>query len=170
MTAGQVTVPLTVGQLAARAAVRTDTIRYYEREGLLPAPRRTDGEHRRYGPADLDGCCSSAAPSGSGCGWPRSANCSPSATPGPARASPPRSCCGGTSPRSAPRSSGSQRCAPNYSPCWPPSPARTAPTRCPVLGVPGPDHREGGDRDVPVLRHQHLRRLMLRRRMRLLLS
>jgi DNA-binding transcriptional MerR regulator len=54
MRAGQVTDPLTVGQLAARAAVRTDTIRYYEREGLLPAPRRTDGEHRRYGPADLD--------------------------------------------------------------------------------------------------------------------
>ena len=54
MTAGQVTEPLTVGQLAARAAVRTDTIRYYEREGLLPAPRRTEGEHRRYGPADVD--------------------------------------------------------------------------------------------------------------------
>lgn len=54
MRADQVTEPLTVGQLAARAAVRTDTIRYYEREGLLPTPRRTDGEHRRYGPADLD--------------------------------------------------------------------------------------------------------------------
>ena len=54
MRPGQVTEPLTVGQLAARAAVRTDTIRYYEREGLLPAPRRTDGDHRRYGPADLD--------------------------------------------------------------------------------------------------------------------
>jgi len=54
MNTGQVTAPLTVGQLAARAAVRTDTIRYYEREGLLPAPQRTDGDHRRYGPADLD--------------------------------------------------------------------------------------------------------------------
>jgi DNA-binding transcriptional MerR regulator len=54
MSTGQVTEPLTVGQLAARAAVRTDTIRYYEREGLLPAPRRTDGDHRRYGPPDLD--------------------------------------------------------------------------------------------------------------------
>ncbi len=54
MRAGQVTEPLTVGQLAARAAVRTDTIRYYERQGLLPAPQRTEGEHRRYGPADLD--------------------------------------------------------------------------------------------------------------------
>jgi DNA-binding transcriptional MerR regulator len=54
MNTSQVTEPLTVGQLAARAAVRTDTIRYYERESLLPAPRRTEGDHRRYGPADLD--------------------------------------------------------------------------------------------------------------------
>jgi MerR family transcriptional regulator, mercuric resistance operon regulatory protein len=46
--------PLTVGQLALRAGVRTDTIRYYERSGLLPVPNRTDGDHRRYGPADLD--------------------------------------------------------------------------------------------------------------------
>jgi DNA-binding transcriptional MerR regulator len=34
--------------------VRADTIRYYEREGLLPSPQRTGGEHRRYGQADLD--------------------------------------------------------------------------------------------------------------------
>jgi DNA-binding transcriptional MerR regulator len=45
---------LTVGQLAARVGVRTDTIRYYERAGLLPRPHRTDGDHRRYGAADLD--------------------------------------------------------------------------------------------------------------------
>lgn len=45
---------LSVGQLAARAGVRTDTIRYYERAGLLPKPRRTEGDHRRYGAADLD--------------------------------------------------------------------------------------------------------------------
>src|ERR1700749_3465236 len=45
---------LSVGQLAARAAVRTDTIRYYERTGLLPPPRRTDGVPRRDGAADLD--------------------------------------------------------------------------------------------------------------------
>jgi DNA-binding transcriptional MerR regulator len=54
MGADQAAEPLTVGQLAARAAVRTDTIRCYEREGLLPTPRRTEGEHRRYGPVDLD--------------------------------------------------------------------------------------------------------------------
>jgi MerR family transcriptional regulator, mercuric resistance operon regulatory protein len=45
---------LSVGQLAARAGVRADTIRYYERTGLFPQPRRTDGDHRRYGAADLD--------------------------------------------------------------------------------------------------------------------
>ena len=54
MTIDRVTRPLTVGQLAARAGVRADTIRYYERAGLLPEPGRTDGDHRRYGPADLD--------------------------------------------------------------------------------------------------------------------
>ena len=45
---------LSVGQLAARGGVRTDTIRYYERAGLLPEPSRTDGDHRRYGAADVD--------------------------------------------------------------------------------------------------------------------
>jgi DNA-binding transcriptional MerR regulator len=54
MAIDRVTGLLTVGQLAARAGVRADTIRYYERSGLLPEPNRTDGDHRRYGPADLD--------------------------------------------------------------------------------------------------------------------
>lgn len=54
MSVDEVTGALTVGQLASRAGVRTDTIRYYEREGLLPVPRRTEGEHRRYGRADVD--------------------------------------------------------------------------------------------------------------------
>jgi DNA-binding transcriptional MerR regulator len=45
---------LSVGQLASRAGVRADTIRFYERTGLLPAPARTEGDHRRYGPADVD--------------------------------------------------------------------------------------------------------------------
>ena len=54
MTINRVTGPLTVGQLAARVGVTADTVRYYERSGLLPEPNRTDGDHRRYGPADLD--------------------------------------------------------------------------------------------------------------------
>ena len=54
MRIGQVTGQLTVGQLASRTGVRADTVRYYERQGLLPVPQRTEGEHRRYGPADVD--------------------------------------------------------------------------------------------------------------------
>lgn len=54
MAINQVTGTLSVGQLASRAGVRPDTIRYYERTGLLPEPRRTDGDHRRYGDADVD--------------------------------------------------------------------------------------------------------------------
>jgi hypothetical protein len=54
MRVDQVTGQLTVGQLASRTAVRADTVRYYEREGLLPVPQRTEGEHRRYGRADVD--------------------------------------------------------------------------------------------------------------------
>ena len=41
--------PLTIGAVAKRAGVPIDTIRYYEREGLLPeAPRRASG-YRSYG-------------------------------------------------------------------------------------------------------------------------
>jgi cytochrome oxidase Cu insertion factor (SCO1/SenC/PrrC family) len=54
MRVDQVTGQLTVGQLATRTGVRADTVRYHEREGLLPVPQRTGGEHRRYGPADVD--------------------------------------------------------------------------------------------------------------------
>jgi DNA-binding transcriptional MerR regulator len=54
MAIDQDTGPLSVGQLATRAGVSTDTVRYYERAGLLPRPRRTGGDHRRYGAVDLD--------------------------------------------------------------------------------------------------------------------
>jgi MerR family transcriptional regulator, copper efflux regulator len=36
------------GQLAGRAGVSTDTLRHYERLGLLPAPARTAGNYRDY--------------------------------------------------------------------------------------------------------------------------
>lgn len=45
---------LSITQLAALASVRPDTIRYYERSGLLPAPARTAGDHRRYDERALD--------------------------------------------------------------------------------------------------------------------
>jgi MerR family transcriptional regulator, mercuric resistance operon regulatory protein len=42
--------PLTRGALAARTGCNIETIRYYERVGLLPAPPRSAGGHRLYGP------------------------------------------------------------------------------------------------------------------------
>lgn len=44
----------TIAALANQADVKPDTIRYYERIGLLPDPRRTSGAHRRYDIATLD--------------------------------------------------------------------------------------------------------------------
>ena len=43
---------LTIGQLAARAGLRTSHIRFYERVGVLPAPERVSGQ-RRYRPEAL---------------------------------------------------------------------------------------------------------------------
>ena len=54
MSMPQVRGGLSITQLAARASVRPDTIRYYERTGLLPPPARTAGDHRRYGEDALD--------------------------------------------------------------------------------------------------------------------
>jgi DNA-binding transcriptional MerR regulator len=54
MSVGHLAAPLTIGQVAAQTDVAVDTVRYYERAGLLPAPARTSGEHRRYGNATLD--------------------------------------------------------------------------------------------------------------------
>ena len=39
---------LTVSKLAEQVGTSADTVRYYERIGLLPAPARTTGAHRRY--------------------------------------------------------------------------------------------------------------------------
>lgn len=38
------------GQVAAAAGVNLQTLRYYERRGLLEEPHRTDGGHRLYSP------------------------------------------------------------------------------------------------------------------------
>jgi DNA-binding transcriptional MerR regulator len=39
---------LTVSKLAARVGLTADTIRYYERAGLLPPPDRTESGYRAY--------------------------------------------------------------------------------------------------------------------------
>jgi MerR family mercuric resistance operon transcriptional regulator len=43
----------TIGGLAKAAGVGVETVRYYQRRGLLPEPARPPGEIRRYGDADL---------------------------------------------------------------------------------------------------------------------
>ena len=40
--------PLTIGQVASAADVNVQTIRYYERRGLVPTPRRTAAGYRQY--------------------------------------------------------------------------------------------------------------------------
>lgn len=42
-----------IGELAKAAGVGVETIRYYERCGLLPAPARGAGGYRSYGAQDL---------------------------------------------------------------------------------------------------------------------
>lgn len=39
---------LTIGQVARAAAVNIQTIRYYERRGLLPVPARSPSGYRKY--------------------------------------------------------------------------------------------------------------------------
>ena len=39
---------ITIGKLAAQAGVAIDTVRYYERAGLLPEPPRRESGYREY--------------------------------------------------------------------------------------------------------------------------
>ena len=43
-----------IGELASATETAVETIRYYEREGLLPEPVRTSSNYRRYEPAHLE--------------------------------------------------------------------------------------------------------------------
>ncbi len=43
----------TIGTLAKAAGVNVETIRFYQRKGLLPEPARMHGSIRRYAQADL---------------------------------------------------------------------------------------------------------------------
>ena len=44
---------LSIGVLSKATGCNIETIRYYERIGLLPEPPRTEGGHRQYGEAEL---------------------------------------------------------------------------------------------------------------------
>src|SRR4028118_999620 len=41
--------PLTIGQVARRAGIGIETVRFYEREGLLEGPDRRASGYRQYG-------------------------------------------------------------------------------------------------------------------------
>jgi DNA-binding transcriptional MerR regulator len=43
---------LTIGELAQRCGVSRDAVRFYERERLMPRPRRTSAGYRLYGAED----------------------------------------------------------------------------------------------------------------------
>jgi DNA-binding transcriptional MerR regulator len=45
--------PIGIGTLAKRAGVRIDTVRYYERSGLLSPKSRLASGYRRYGTVEL---------------------------------------------------------------------------------------------------------------------
>ena len=44
---------LTIGALARETGVGVETVRYYQRRGLLREPERAYGRIRRYGPSDV---------------------------------------------------------------------------------------------------------------------
>lgn len=44
---------LPIGELSRRTGCNIETIRYYERAGLLPKPARSGGGHRMYGTAHV---------------------------------------------------------------------------------------------------------------------
>lgn len=45
--------PLKSGDLAKKSNVNTETLRYYEKEGLLPEPERTESGYRLYADEDV---------------------------------------------------------------------------------------------------------------------
>ena len=44
---------MTIGRLAQQAGVNVETVRYYQRRGLIDEPAKPSGGHRRYQPAVL---------------------------------------------------------------------------------------------------------------------
>jgi len=44
---------MTVGKLAKTTGINIETVRFYEREGLMPKPERTSGGHRLFDDSDV---------------------------------------------------------------------------------------------------------------------
>jgi MerR family regulatory protein len=68
--------PLTIGTLANAAGVHLETVRYYERIGLMPKPSRTASNYRNYEPEHIERLCLSGARARSAFPPARSRNCS----------------------------------------------------------------------------------------------
>lgn len=45
---------LSIGKLARQTGTKVETIRFYEKNGLLPEPSRTEGNYRAYEPTHLN--------------------------------------------------------------------------------------------------------------------
>jgi DNA-binding transcriptional MerR regulator len=43
-----------IGEISRELGVSADTLRFYEREGLLPSPPRTESGYRDYGPTEVE--------------------------------------------------------------------------------------------------------------------
>jgi len=52
-TKTQIFTALSIGELSRLTDCKVETIRYYERTGLMPSPPRTEGGHRVYAQAHL---------------------------------------------------------------------------------------------------------------------
>lgn len=46
--------PMTVSELSRKAGINLETVRFYEKQRLLPDPERTSGGHRLYTEADVE--------------------------------------------------------------------------------------------------------------------
>lgn len=66
---------ITIGDLGKATGTRVETIRYYERVGLLPAPPRTQSNYRSYGRRNWRACRSSGAGAISASRWIRFGRC-----------------------------------------------------------------------------------------------
>jgi DNA-binding transcriptional MerR regulator len=42
-----------IGEIAAATSTKVETVRFYEKAGLLPPPARTEGNYRSYGTSHL---------------------------------------------------------------------------------------------------------------------
>ncbi|MEJ0059485.1 MAG: MerR family transcriptional regulator [Terricaulis sp.] len=45
---------MTIARLAGAAGVGVETVRYYQRRGLMPTPKKSGGAYRTYGQGDLE--------------------------------------------------------------------------------------------------------------------